>query len=73
MLILAYVFLTNETMLIEIVCYSETSFKASVDLPIGEHLFKFIVDEQWVIDKDQVYIYFIFCYLVILRSLGLVG
>lgn len=28
-------------------------FTVSVDLPYGEHLYKFIVDEQWVVSKSQ--------------------
>lgn len=29
-------------------------FSASLDLPVGEYLYKYIVDEQWVINKNQV-------------------
>ena len=29
-------------------------FSATVDLPVGEYLYKYIVDDKWVVNKNQV-------------------
>lgn len=36
------------------IIFSGEVFSASVDLPAGEYLYKYIVDEQWVVNKNQV-------------------
>jgi len=33
---------------------SDTSFCATLDLPEGEYLYKFLVDDKWIVDKSKV-------------------
>ncbi|ESP00126.1 hypothetical protein LOTGIDRAFT_238680 [Lottia gigantea] len=31
----------------------ENGFKTTIDLPTGQHFYKYLVDDQWVVNKDQ--------------------
>ena len=32
---------------------SQKDFVALIDLPVGEHQYKFVVDDEWVLDTNQ--------------------